>query len=138
MTNWHGDVYRESVAETWMNNPIWRRLRLACLRRDGYKCRRCRKKGKGYQAHHIIPRDEGGGDYLGNLVTLCTKCHDEVEILRLRTLPEISCMNDTPVEQKKLTKPCFVEDFERPEWHKWVYGGVRRPQEPIDMIEGPN
>jgi hypothetical protein len=30
-------------------------------------------------AHHVIPRSRGGGDEIGNLITLCPGCHRSIE-----------------------------------------------------------
>jgi len=47
------------------------------LRRDGHRCRRCRKYGtkRNLELHHILPRSRGGRDTEDNLVTLCWRCH---------------------------------------------------------------
>lgn len=54
------------------------------LERDGHECQEC-GVGVGFQnddavadaqVHHIVPKSEGGGDGLDNLVTLCRGCHD--------------------------------------------------------------
>ena len=61
---------------------VWRKLRARTLHRDHNKCIRCQKHfkhGRGLSAHHILPRDKGGEDYIGNLVSLCQQCHDYVE-----------------------------------------------------------
>lgn len=61
--------------------PGWNSKRKKTLKRDNYTCQRC-----GYtkddshasvplQAHHIVPRSEGGPDTLDNLITLCRRCH---------------------------------------------------------------
>jgi len=79
-------------------------------------------------AHHIVPRDDGGGDYLRNLIALCDKCHDYVEIAGFRTLAEITSQDDDPIIKCKPRKDSNeTYSFERPEWHKWVYGGGKRP-----------
>jgi 5-methylcytosine-specific restriction endonuclease McrA len=43
------------------------------------ECFRCGKKLHG-SMHHIVPKYFGGNDLNINLVFLCDKCHDEVEI----------------------------------------------------------
>jgi 5-methylcytosine-specific restriction endonuclease McrA len=79
-------------------------------------------------AHHRIPRNEDGGDNIENLITLCSPCHDYVEINNLRTISDIigSYEKETvkPKPQKTYTKD---EDysFTRPDWHRWVYGAGR-------------
>lgn len=36
----------------------------------------------GIQAHHLLPREHGGPDTLGNLVSLCFRCHAWVHVGR--------------------------------------------------------
>lgn len=49
-------------------------IREAILIRDGYACVKCGSKDK-LQVHHIWHHKYGGGDDIGNLETLCLKCH---------------------------------------------------------------
>lgn len=56
----------------------WRRLRLACLDRDGWRCqveveagRRCLLPAD--TADHITPRAAGGADVLDNLRAACAR-----------------------------------------------------------------
>jgi 5-methylcytosine-specific restriction endonuclease McrA len=54
----------------------WRRLRLAVLRRDGYRCHWC--GGRAATVDHIVARVEGGARYdPRNLVASCTRCNLE-------------------------------------------------------------
>lgn len=55
----------------------WRQLSATVVERDG-SCRDC---GSTHflAAHHVIPRAEGGADHPANLVTLCARCHAQVE-----------------------------------------------------------
>lgn len=53
----------------------WEELRRRTLRRDGHACRRCGADDRTLQAHHVVPRSEGGPDRLENLITLCRPCH---------------------------------------------------------------
>ena len=58
--------------------------RLKVLRRDEYKCRRCRWSHDEYnrsdprhlELHHIKKHAQGGENTEANLITLCTVCHD--------------------------------------------------------------
>ena len=50
-------------------------LRKAVLKRDDHTCQRCREDRGPLQAHHIIPRSQGGLDTLENLITVCRPCH---------------------------------------------------------------
>lgn len=67
--------------------PNWKKQRRKVLRRDGFKCQRCGKKGNSsliLDVHHIIPYRIFEGDYkkanrLSNLITLCRRCHRLVE-----------------------------------------------------------
>ena len=63
----------------------WGSIRARVLQRDRYRCTRCnvRKSTRELDCQHVIPRDEGGGDQLSNLLTLCEPCHDWVEIHEL-------------------------------------------------------
>ena len=57
-----------------LSGASWVALRTAVLTRDGWRCVRCRLHG-GLDPHHIVPRSQGGGDVLTNLLSLCRKCH---------------------------------------------------------------
>lgn len=129
--DWHKRVYRRKIKD-FITKDDWHKLRMACLRKDKFTCIRCEKKnlqGKGLQAHHLVPRDDGGANDITNLVTLCTACHDFVEINDLRTEVEIiGSYEDTAIEFKKEKTKEITEEgyhFVRPEWHKYVYGGAR-------------
>ena len=60
------------------SNRLDENLRLACLIRDGFVCRCCKKKDGKLEAHHIVFRSDGGKNTIENLVALCEKCHDDV------------------------------------------------------------
>ncbi|MCD6525989.1 MAG: HNH endonuclease [Desulfuromonas sp.] len=63
-------------------DPVKRKV----LRRDGYKCTECgwshddwnRSDPRHLELHHVKPHAQGGENTEGNLITLCTVCHDEV------------------------------------------------------------
>lgn len=108
----------------------WRLVRASVLSRDRFTCQRCAKRsasGKGLSIHHIMPRDRGGPDDLYNLITLCHKCHDTVELAGYRTIAEICSQDNDPVSEID-PKPLldYTESFSRPSWHKYVYGGQKR------------
>lgn len=135
-TDWHKKVYRKNMKKQLKAKADeWHKLRMTCLKRDRFTCQRCEKvnnQGRGMTAHHIIPRSEEGLDDLGNLITLCDPCHDYVEINELRSWAAIAGSYDGNVlaGQSKPTKEVNDEGyhFKRPEWHKWVYGGHKKPQ----------
>ena len=51
----------------------WRKIRLAVLKRDKYKCKYC--GGKADTVDHVKPRADGGGDSNRNLVASCMECN---------------------------------------------------------------
>ena len=67
----HGRSYQQS-------NRLDENLRLATLMRDGFKCVPCGQSGVRLEAHHIVPRGQGGKDTITNLITLCGQCHGKV------------------------------------------------------------
>lgn len=126
---WEGNVYRPS--EEKYSTAWWKEIKMAVIRRDHYRCFRCEKKYKvTLSVHHLIPRDEGGEDNPENLITLCVECHNIVEMAGCKTRAEIlaTLPEDIPIKQRYEPEPDRVETFERPEWHKWVYGGQKKPE----------
>lgn len=128
---WRGKVYQPQDEDQSMTYEEWRILRTAIFERDKYRCKRCDKRFKtnSLSAHHIMPRSAGGSNDMSNLTTLCNPCHDFVEINNLRTLAEIAGSYEAPEKVKptdtEAHEPKELKD--RPDWHKWVYGGSRRP-----------
>ena len=57
------------------------------LERDGYRCRHCGFRST-LHIHHVIFRSAGGVDEEYNLITLCTKCHDDLHAGRLELIIE--------------------------------------------------
>lgn len=53
-------------------------LRNQTLDRDNHSCVQCGTTEK-LEAHHIIPRNDGGEDTLENMAILCHSCHQDVE-----------------------------------------------------------
>jgi 5-methylcytosine-specific restriction endonuclease McrA len=54
----------------------WGAQRTSTFSRDGHRCRKCGSSSD-LEAHHIKERVYGGADVLDNLITLCSRCHDE-------------------------------------------------------------
>lgn len=130
MSDWHKKVYSKTYQDLKFDTVEWRMLRDYILHRDKMTCLRCDKKfsAKKLSVHHLVPRSEGGSDDGTNLVTLCNKCHDIVEIDGYRTATEIVASYDGWI-QILPPKPINEngETFERPAWHAWVYGGKMNP-----------
>lgn len=71
-----GGVVR--IKRTYPEN--WGELRLKVLERDQYKCRRCGANLRGVfyrEVHHIVPLARGGSNFMSNLISLCSECHDK-------------------------------------------------------------
>ncbi|WP_457630207.1 HNH endonuclease [Oceanithermus sp.] len=45
------------------------------LRRDGYTCQYCGRRGRVLTIDHVVPRSRGGQDTWENLVTACLECN---------------------------------------------------------------
>jgi len=57
------------------------KLRMAILKRDGYRCRRCGRRPENnvdiqLDVHHIRPVGKRGATHEDNLITLCDTCHN--------------------------------------------------------------
>ena len=122
---------------SFYSSQEWRRLRRKCFRRDGYICQRCDNKFKAEElnAHHLMPRAVGGADEIQNLISLCSPCHDFVEVEGLKDKASIiGSYHSEPKEEQpqpeqseKVDRYHRDDHYRRPEWHKWVYGGYRNP-----------
>lgn len=67
-------VRREASDRRRLNSSTWRSVRQAALRRDNYRCRKCRAAAE--EVDHVLPRAMGGAVYdLQNLQSLCKPCH---------------------------------------------------------------
>lgn len=128
--DWYSKVYKpHDHSGDFYSSPEWLKLRRECFYRDLYRCIRCDKRFKveHLTAHHIRPRNEGGDDILENLTTLCDSCHDFVEVEGHKTLADIIGSYDKPLPESEPEPKNEPQDqYKRPEWHKWVYGGVKR------------
>jgi 5-methylcytosine-specific restriction endonuclease McrA len=69
------EYYAQRQTQKQVFDEEFLEVRTAVLKRDGYRCVNCGQTGTELHVHHIIPRSEGGTNDLGNLVTLCGKCH---------------------------------------------------------------
>lgn len=60
----------------------WRKKREVILKRDGYRCRECKRYGKSKgaeQVHHVKPVKNNPELWFvnNNLISLCTSCHNK-------------------------------------------------------------
>ena len=60
-------------------NRLDENIRKAVILRDKCKCMECGKSNTVLEVHHIVPRRLNGKNNLGNLITLCTKCHGKTK-----------------------------------------------------------
>ena len=56
-----------------------RTIRKAVILRDKCKCMECGKTKCKLEVHHIKPRRLNGSNTVGNLITLCEKCHEKTK-----------------------------------------------------------
>lgn len=61
------------------SNRLDENIRKAVILRDDCKCTECGKKDTMLEVHHIVPRRLKGKNNLGNLITLCSICHQKTE-----------------------------------------------------------
>lgn len=129
--SWKSHVYKKQPHLTPEEKEDWLKVRRFVLERDKQTCLRCDKHfraQKDLSVHHLVPRSNDGSNDPSNLVTLCQPCHDYVEINDLRTAADIIGSFDDGIIKTLKVKPEFekIETFSRPEWHKYVYGGMRK------------
>ena len=68
------DEYRD-----YLNSDVWQRLRSKRLSIDEFRCQKCRSPF-GLQVHHLrYPKILGTEDPYTDLITLCKRCHEEIE-----------------------------------------------------------
>jgi len=129
--DWHSGVYKMNE---YSEIPNWHEIRKGILKRDSHQCFRCESRNRReLTVHHIIPRNEGGGENSENLITLCSNCHDFVETEGLRSLIEIEASTDHAIKSNEIKKKTKnhprTETFKRPKWHEYVYGGKRHSED---------
>lgn len=70
-------------ARKFYKTKSWLRKREVILKRDNYECRECRRYGRKTTAdtvHHVTPLNVDDSLRLtsGNLLSLCSKCHNQM------------------------------------------------------------
>jgi len=109
------------------------------------RCQRCGRHfqyGHGLTVHHIRPRADGGGDNLGNLITLCTRCHDWVEGRGLRSRAAImgstgtlGCASMPPREPLHETRKAGFGYQTPGHHHFWIDGRFYASAVDADVVE---
>lgn len=73
------DNYKPYGWQYQKSNRLDENLRKAAILRDNCTCQECGRKNCKLEVHHICARRYGGADTIGNLITLCEKCHQKIE-----------------------------------------------------------
>ena len=73
------DGYKPYRWQYQKSNRLDENIRKAVILRDGCKCMECGKSNCRLEVHHIKPRRLNGSNTLGNLITLCKKCHQKTK-----------------------------------------------------------
>ena len=64
-----------SRAHARLDRRRWQAVRVEAFERDHYRCVVCGRPGA-LEADHVVPLEKGGAEYdLGNIQTLCRRCH---------------------------------------------------------------
>ena len=65
---------------TFKSEALSKSQRQSVLDRDEHRCQNCGDGGDSHlEVHHIVPRMVGGSNNKTNLITLCQKCHNQVQ-----------------------------------------------------------
>ena len=73
------DDYKPYRWQYQKTNRLDENIRKAVILRDNCRCMECGKTNCRLEVHHIKPRRLNGSSTLGNLITLCAKCHQKTE-----------------------------------------------------------
>lgn len=102
------------------SSRAWRKQRLRVLERDQYTCGYCGVPGASH-ADHIVPRVDGGGDEMSNLIASCASCNQRkssapvsVFLGRLDTPPAFPALTPPLTTSSGLAGP--FEGQSRPSW----------------------
>ena len=93
-----------------MNASIPNSVRRKVYARDGFRCALC-DSTRYIQIHHVIPRGQGGSDFVENLITLCSVCHGQAHGINVYGHPDFDARN---VEQACVE---YVSDLYAGEWY---------------------
>jgi 5-methylcytosine-specific restriction endonuclease McrA len=64
-----------------LSAEAYRKLHQEILERDSWRCQACGSL-RGLEVHHIQRRSQSGDDSEGNLITLCSDCHEAIHTCR--------------------------------------------------------
>ena len=87
---WEREAYFKDPKNMVYHSPKYKAWRLAVFRRDGFKCRWCKRGGKRVrlEADHILPKSTHPKLMytVSNGRTLCRRCHRKTPTFGLRSL----------------------------------------------------
>lgn len=84
----HSDACRKNKSTEEIIRPyIWNKIKPYVRKRDKHICQYCGEYPS-FVVHHIIPRRVSHDDNTFNLITLCSKCHRNVEVLTRKYLSQ--------------------------------------------------
>ena len=72
------DGYKPYSWQYQKSNRLDENIRRAVIMRDKCTCMNCGVSGVALEVHHITPRRENGSNTVGNLITLCSYCHEKI------------------------------------------------------------
>jgi hypothetical protein len=73
------DGYKPYKWQYQKPNRLDENIRKAVILRDKNKCMECGKFNCRLEVHHIVPRKLKGSSTIGNLISLCSSCHNKTE-----------------------------------------------------------
>lgn len=94
-----------------MSKGVNRKVKQEVYKRDNKVCQRCNKdvsesSNNTYGVHHIIPKrvfdDYQEADVMTNLITLCSRCHREVEHDSLYAVYKLYLSDEERMDEKEL------------------------------------
>ena len=88
----------------------WNKIKRDVLNRDNWTCQVC-KKSHSSQVHHIIPRSSGGSDNVGNLITLCNRCHVLVSPVPDSILTKVWGIPSCNIKEERRRVKDAIEDY---------------------------
>lgn len=85
----------------FLNTTYWRGVSLFIKRRDGWKCSKCGSTDK-IEVHHKTYENHGDEIHnLGDLTTLCEKCHKEAHMQKCDEVAEVPPIPISPVPRRR-------------------------------------
>lgn len=79
-----------------LRDPRWQKLRLKVMERDSFQCQCCGDKESTLNIHHLKYTKQPWDAPIGDLETLCEKCHKEREDTnsKFRLMPSFDVNNN--------------------------------------------